>query len=73
MFKNIEELRQYVEEECYIVAREPDRCYVCGNFLVDGEGYTHYHMCEDYPDEKFCSEECIVEYLISMGHLEEEK
>lgn len=73
MYKNREELERHVSEEYVSVCREPERCCVCNDFLVDAEGYTCFYMWEDYPDEKFCSEECIVEYLISMGYLKEEK
>lgn len=73
MFKNIEELREYVEEECVLIVNEPDCCHLCGGILKDDYGYDQYYLCEDFPDEKFCSEECLVEYLISMGYLEKDE
>ena len=72
MYKSREELEQYVDEECYIIVNEPESCHMCGELLVDNEGYDTYYLCEEYPDIKFCSKECIVEYLISMGYVEEE-
>ena len=71
-FNNKEDLMAYIEEECYICTREPNRCYICGEYLVDSEGFTEYHCCEEFPDEMFCSEACIADYLISMGYLKEE-
>ena len=40
--------------------------------IINGKK-TEYYLCEDFPDEKFCSEECLIEYLISMGYLKEEE
>ena len=73
MFKSREELMAYIEEECYTCVKEPNRCYICGEPLVDAEGYTEYHYCEECPDEMFCSEYCIANWLISMGYLKEEE
>lgn len=73
MFKSREELERHVSEEYFHVSQEPEKCYICGKYLVDQEGYIEYYGYEDYYDQKFCSENCIVDYLISMGYVEEDE
>lgn len=65
MFKNMKELEEYIEYECNRITAEPERCYICGKFMVDKQGYTDYILVDEYaPDDKFCSEECAKEFLI---------
>lgn len=72
-FKTMEELEAYIEETSGGHVIEPLRCCVCGEYLVDSEGWTEYMTQEDYPDAEFCSEHCIKEFLISMDYLDEEE
>lgn len=70
MFKNIEEIEEYIEWETTLIVEEPERCCVCGRELLDEAGWNQYYLAEDYCDGKFCSEQCIKDYLIAY-HLEE--
>ena len=73
MFKNIDELRKYIEWECPLIVNEPEVCFACGEILRDMEGYDQYYLCEEFTLGKFCSEKCIEDYLIEQGYLEEDK
>ena len=72
-FKCIEELKAYLEETSYSVTREPEHCYMCGDSMLDEEGYLSFYGCEDCLDEIFCSEECMLNYFINKGYLEEDE
>ena len=71
-FKNIKELNDYIENNCFIVKAESEGCYICGQVLHNMKGDIEYHLCEEYaPDEKFCSEECIKEFLLNKIGVED--
>jgi hypothetical protein len=72
-FKTMEELEDYMEETIVSDIAEPDRCHMCGDALHDEEGYLSYYTQEDFYDLLFCSEDCIKEFLLSMGYLEEDE
>lgn len=60
----MQELEEYIAFECQRIVAEPETCYCCGKFLCDKEGYIDYIICDAYyPDDKFCSEECVKEVL----------
>lgn len=72
MFKSLEEVKEYVEDNTHTVTEWPEVCYVCGCRLADCDGELHYHVCDEHaPDDKFCSEECIVDFLVNKIGIEE--
>ena len=75
VFKSIEEIEEYVEWECSIIAHDIDGCYMCGKTFTPSKfGIIDYHLCDEYaPDEKFCSANCIQEYLIDKYLVEEDE
>ena len=72
-FKTMEELEAYMEETVGSHIAEPERCHMCGDAMLDEEGYLSYYTQEDYYDLMFCSEHCVKEFLLSMGYLEEDE
>lgn len=73
-FKDMEDLDNYIDENCGTVSAEPEQCYICGNYLVDSSLYSSYYVCDEYaPDDKFCSTDCIKEFLINKIGFEEEE
>lgn len=72
-FKTMEELEDYMEETVGHTVSEPERCHMCGDAMLDEDGYLDYYTQEDYYDLMFCSEHCVKEFLLSMGYLEEDE
>ena len=70
-FKNIQELNEYIEWEAMLIVYEPEYCHICNEPLKSKAGWDQYYLAEDYTHEKFCSEECLRQYLIG-NFLEEE-
>lgn len=73
MFRDLKELKEYVEDVCVSVIAEPEQCYICGKYLTNNVGFANYYLCDEFaPDEKFCSKECIEELLINKIGIEED-
>ena len=65
MFRDIEDLRDCIEEFGEVVKCQHDECPQCGGSMIDSCGFEEYIKLEKYaPGLRFCSEECLEKYLI---------
>lgn len=65
MFKNIEQLRDCIEEKSQSIAIQHKECDYCGGSLIDSCGCEEFVKLDEYaPDKKFCSEYCLEQHLI---------
>ena len=72
-FKNMQELNEYIEWEAILIVDEPEYCHICNEPLKDEVGWDQYYLAEDYSyEKKFCSEECLRQFLVE-NYLEEER
>lgn len=72
MFKTIKELRECIEEQSKNVSIQHQECGYCGGSLIDSCGCEEYFELQKYaPDEKFCSEHCLEQFLIEEIGIQE--
>lgn len=64
MFNSIEEINEYIEWEAVLIIDEPECCCMCNEPLKDEAGWDQYYLIEDFTFDKFCSENCVRQYLI---------
>lgn len=64
MFNSIEEINEYIEWEAVLIVDEPECCCMCHEPLKDEAGWDQYYLIEDFTFDKFCSENCVRQYLI---------
>lgn len=74
MFKNLEEIKEYIKMNKTFIIDEQHICVYCEGPMTDFNGSLEYFTLDlpDYTCEKFCCESCMIDYLKDNYMNEEE-